>query len=100
MTDQQIHQDVILVRDEVMAAVLFAKEHYALMTYQDMNAKFYCLFAITRRLRKDIRLYYSGKLDVNARKLNEELTDINMYLGDYECFVSAKLRDATAAAGY
>lgn len=93
MYDETLHRDVILVQDSVLAAALFAKEHSALMTYQDMKNNFYCAFAITRQLRKDTQLYYTGSLDVDARKLNEELAEISMYLGDYECWIHAKLRD-------
>lgn len=96
MFGEPFHQDVILVRDTVLAAALCAKGHSALMLYQDISANFYCAYAITHRLRKDIRLYYGNSLDVDARKLNEELKDIDDYLGDYECWVHAKLRDFDA----
>lgn len=96
MFDDQLHQDVILVKDSVLAAALFARDHYALMTYQDMNNNFFSAFAITHRLRKDIRLYYGGNLAVDARKFNNELAETNMYLGDYECYIHSKLGELEA----
>ena len=93
------HRDVILVSDAVLAAALFSRDHRALITHQDPWSKgFYCLFAISRRLRKDIRDYYAGRLKVSALELNKELDMTWMHIADTECYVEALARDATAKA--
>ena len=93
------HRDVILVSDAVLAAALFSRDHRALITHQDpMTTNFYCLFPISRRLRKDIRQYYKGHLMVSAIELNKELEMTWMHIADTECYIEAKARDAAAKA--
>jgi hypothetical protein len=85
------HQDVILVRDAVLAAALFSRDHRALETHQDPWTKdFYCLFAISRRLRKDIRDYYTGDLTVKVIDLNREFDAMWMHIADTESYIEHK----------
>lgn len=88
------NQDVVLVRDKVLAAALFARKHHSLMLFRDeVNGHVYCAFPITRQLRKDIRQYHAPLgLMISTKRLGYELDAIEVYLEESK----AELRGVTA----
>lgn len=96
---EQHHQDVVLVSDEVLAAALLSRGHHALLAHQDPFSKdLYCLYKISRQLRKDIRDYYNNKLTVSAIELNKELDLTREHIASTECYIAAEAQDAAAKA--
>lgn len=77
------HQEVIVVRNEVFAATLFTQDHHAMMIHRNAETgEFFCIFAISNRLRADVKSYYGSGPNVNTLRLKEELDTIDMYIAE------------------
>lgn len=79
-----VHQDVVLVTDKALAAVLFMLEHRAIAMYQNEgDKKFCCVFKITKRLREDVRHYYGPGHAFNIKMFQDEIEGIDLELELY-----------------
>ncbi len=96
MLNDKIHNDFVVTNDKTFAAALWAAGHRPLTLFREVDGQFYCIFAIRRKLRKDIRAYYADALRISVLQLRESLIEIEENLGNNEWCVYDKFRNSFA----